>query len=137
MIDVGIKLYAKSGTPGTYAPLVSVTAAPAMGATPGRVENTPLDSPVKTYDMDRPDLPQLDFTYNYSKENLAAVKAAISATVAHDFLLEYPDHAGVEFTATGSTWQNAASRGNELECTLSFVPSAMDDVDDVSTLLGS
>lgn len=136
MIDVGIKLYAEGSTAGTYEQLVSVTATPAMGSTPGRVENTPLDSPVKTYDMDRPELPQLDYTYNYSKENMAAVKTAISTTVSHNYLVAYPDGAGVKFTATGSTWQNAASRGNELECTVSFVLSSMEDVEDVSTLVG-
>jgi hypothetical protein len=139
MTDVGIKLYYEDTESGKYKKLVSVVSAPATGSTPSTIENTTLDSPQKTYDMDRPDNPQMDFTYNYYTDgtnHYQEVKAHISTTEAHNYLLAYPDGAGVQFKAYGSTWINSVSRGSEIECTVSFVlPEPIEDVDDVSSLV--
>ena len=143
MTDVGIKLYAESTTPNTYAMLVPVVSAPATGSTPGKIENTTLDSPKKTYDMDRPELPQMDFTYNYNTKNESGedvnhyeeVKAKVDATTAKNYMIVYPDKHGTKFSATGTTWINSVSKGSEIECTVSFVLASMDDVADASTMI--
>jgi len=123
MTDVGTKLYAKGAT--TYAILVSITSAPATGSAAGTIENTPLDSLVKTYDADRPELPKMEFKYNYTEADFVKVVAAVSLTTAKDYLLVYQDGSGVQFTGKGNTWVESVGRGSEVEGAMSFALTAL------------
>lgn len=125
MTDVGTKLYAEGTTAGKYVVLVPITSAPATGTAAGTIENTPLDSPVKTYDADRPELPKMEFKYNYSDTNFAAVTAAVSLTDSKKYLLVYQDGSGAAFTAKGNTWIESFGRGSEVEGSISFALSEL------------
>lgn len=135
MTDVGTKLYSKGTT--TYTQLVSVTSAPATGAEVGTIENTPLDSPVKTYDADRPDLPKMQFKYNYSETDYTKVGTSISLTEPKEYLLVYQDGSGVHFTGKGNQWIGEVGRGSEVEAYISFALSELSHktAAEVTTLL--
>lgn len=126
MTDVGTKLYAEGTTPGKYTVLVSIISAPETGSAVGTIENTPLDSLVKTYDADRPELPKMEFGYNYSEADFTKVAAAISLTTAKNYLLVYQDGSGCKFTGKGNQWIGKVGRGAEVEANISFALSSLE-----------
>lgn len=125
MLDLGIELYIKETTESKFPkmPLVAVKGAPATGQAAGTVETTTSSDPVKVYIADRPDTGAMDFTYNYSTENFAAVKE-ICDNIAKDIMIKYPDGTGALYTGLCQTWRNEVSVGGIIECTLHTVPSA-------------
>ena len=64
----------------------------------------------------------MDYTYNYSAENLEAVKAVCDNT-KKDILIKYPDGTGSMYSGVCQTWKNEVSVGGVIECTLHTVPS--------------
>ena len=107
MIDLGIELRVKgtSDAKYTYAKLVAVKGMPATGQAGGNVETTTSSDPVKVYIPDRPDTGDMDFTYNYSQENLTAVQGVCDNT-KKDILIKFPDGAGFEYQGVCQTWIN-------------------------------
>ena len=65
----------------------------------------------------------MDFTYNYTAENLTAVKAICDGT-EKNILIKYPDGTGVLYSGQCQTWRNEVSVGGVIECTLHTVPSS-------------
>jgi len=124
MIDLGIELRVKATTDDKYpaAKLVAVKGMPATGQAGGNVEITTSSDPVKVYVPDRPDTGDMDFTYNYSQENLAAVQA-VCDNIAKDILIKFPDGAGFEYRGVCQTWINEESVGGAMECTIHTTPS--------------
>ena len=124
MIDLGIELRVKATTDAKYtaAKLVAVKGMPATGQAGGNVEITTSSDPVKVYVPDRPDTGDMDFTYNYSQTNLAAVQA-VCDNIAKDILIKFPDGAGFEYRGVCQTWINEESVGGAMECTLHTTPS--------------
>lgn len=124
MIDLGIELRVKTTTDTKYtaAKLVAVKGMPATGQAGGNVEITTSSDPVKVYVPDRPDTGDMDFTYNYSQANLAAVQA-VCDNIAKDILIKFPDGAGFEYRGVCQTWINEESVGAAMECTLHTTPS--------------
>lgn len=122
--DVGTKLYAKGLT--TYEELVSIISAPATGSAAGTIEDTTLDSPNKTFELDRPELPKMEFKYNYTEVDFTKVTAAISLTVAKDYLIVYQDGSGVKFTGKGNQWIEAVGRGSVVEAGINFALSSLE-----------
>ncbi len=126
MLDLGIELYVKEKGAAKFSKekLVAVKGAPATGQAGGTVETTTSSDPVKVYIPDRPDTGDMDFIYNYSLENLTAVKAICDNT-AKDILIKYPDGTGSMYTGICQTWKNEVSVGGVIECTLHTVPSTL------------
>ena len=124
MIDLGIELRVKATTDAKYpaAKLVAVKGMPATGQAGGNVEITTSSDPVKVYVPDRPDTGDMDFTYNYSQENLAAVQA-VCDNIKKDILIKFPDGAGFEYSGVCQTWINEESVGGAMECTIHTTPS--------------
>lgn len=124
MIDLGIELRVKATSDAKYpyAKLVAVKGMPATGQAGGNVEITTSSDAVKVYVPDRPDTGDMDFTYNYSATNLAAVQA-VCDNVQRDILIKFPDGAGFEYKGVCQTWMNEESVGGAMECTLHTVPS--------------
>ena len=124
MIDLGIELRVKTTSTAKYsaAKLVAVKGMPATGQAGGNVEITTSSDPVKVYVPDRPDTGDMDFTYNYSAENLNAVQA-VCDNLAKDILIKFPDGAGFEYKGICQTWINEESVGGAMECTLHTTPS--------------
>jgi hypothetical protein len=124
MIDLGIELRVKSTSDAKYsaAKLVAVKGMPATGQAGGNVEITTSSDPVKVYVPDRPDTGDMDFTYNYSQTNLAAVQA-VCDNIKKDILIKFPDGAGFEYQGVCQTWINEESVGGAMECTLHTTPS--------------
>lgn len=126
MLDLGIELYVKEKGAAKFPKekLVAVKGAPATGQAGGTVETTTSSDPVKVYIPDRPDTGDMDFIYNYSLENLTAVKAICDNT-AKDILIKYPDGTGSMYTGICQTWKNEVSVGGVIECTLHTVPGTL------------
>lgn len=124
MIDLGIEVRVKgtSDAKYTYAKLVAVKGMPATGQAGGNVETTTSSDAVKVYVPDRPDTGDMDFTYNYSADNLSAVQA-VCDNVKRDILIKFPDGAGFEYQGVCQTWINEEAVGGVMECTLHTVPS--------------
>lgn len=124
MLDLGIELFVKETTAEKFSKskLVAVKGAPATGQAGGTVEMTTSSDPVKVYIPDRPDAAAMDFIYNYSAENLTAVKAVCDNT-AKDILIKYPDGTGSLYTGICQTWKNEVAVGGVIECTLHTVPN--------------
>ena len=124
MIDLGIEIRVKATTEQKYsnAKLVAIKGMPATGQAGGNVETTTSSDPVKVYIPDRPDTGDMDFTYNYSQDNLNAVKIVCDNT-AKDILIKFPDGAGFEYTGVCQTWINEEAVGGVMECTLHTTPS--------------
>ena len=124
MIDLGIEIRVKgtSDTKYPYAKLVAVKGMPATGQAGGNVETTTSSDAVKVYIPDRPDTGDMDFTYNYSADNLSAVRA-VCDNIKRDILIKFPDGAGFEYQGVCQTWINEESVGGVMECTLHTTPS--------------
>lgn len=124
MIDLGVELRVKgtSDAKYPYAKLVAVKGMPATGQAGGNVEITTSSDATKVYVPDRPDTGDMDFTYNYSKENLAAVKAVCDNT-QKDILIKFPDGDGYEYRSVCQTWINELAVGGVMECTIHTTPS--------------
>lgn len=124
MIDLGIELRVKNTSDAKYpyAKLVAVKGMPATGQAGGNVETTTSSDAVKTYVPDRPDTGDMDFTYNYSQDNLTAVQAVCDNT-QKDILIKFPDGAGFEYKGVCQTWINEEAVGGVMECTLHTVPA--------------
>lgn len=141
MIDLGIEIRIKETSDSTFSKekLVAVKGAPATGQAGGTVEITTSSDPSKVYVPDRPDTGDMDFTYNYTAENLTAVKAVCDNT-AKDILIKYPDGTGALYTGVCQTWRNEVSVGGVIECTLHTVPStqiADKSVEEVTALIAT
>jgi len=124
MLDLGIELRVKNTTDAkySYAKLVAVKGMPATGQAGGNVETTTSSDPTKVYIPDRPDTGDMDFTYNYTADALAAVQAVCDNT-KKDILIKFPDGAGFEYQGVCQTWINEVSVGSIVECTLHTTPS--------------
>lgn len=141
MIDLGIEIRIKSTTEAKFPAekLVAVKGAPATGQAGGTVELTTSSDPVKVYTPDRPDTGDMDFTYNYTAENLTAVKTVCDNT-AKDILIKYPDGTGAMYTGVCQTWRNEVSVGGVIECTLHTVPSVQivdKSIEEVTALIAT
>jgi len=124
MIDLGIELRVKATSDAKYpaAKLIAIKGMPATGQAGGTVEITTSSDATKVYVADRPDTGDMDFTYNYTADNLSTVQAVCDNT-ARDILIKLPDGTGVEYTGTLQTWINEVSVGSAIECTLHTVAS--------------
>lgn len=124
MIDLGIELRVKATSDAKYpaAKLIAIKGMPATGQAGGTVEITTSSDLTKVYVADRPDTGDMDFTYNYTADNLSTVQAVCDNT-ARDILIKLPDGTGVEYTGTLQTWINEVSVGSAIECTLHTVAS--------------
>lgn len=124
MIDLGIELRVKATSDAKYpaAKLIAIKGMPATGQAGGTVEITTSSDATKVYVADRPDTGDMDFTYNYTADNLSTVQAVCDNT-ARDILIKLPDGTGVEYTGTLQTWINEVSVGSAIECTLHTVSS--------------
>jgi len=123
--DIGIELWASAtGTAASFTKLVDVTAIPATGAAQGKLEATVLSSTKKQYIADRADLPDLEFTYNYTEGNFEAVEAV--ADVDYFFMIVYGDGTGAVIEGEGNTWVDAVSRSAVVEAKFNVVPLSID-----------
>lgn len=124
MIDLGIELRVKATSDAKYpaAKLIAIKGMPATGQAGGTVEITTSSDVTKVYVADRPDTGDMDFTYNYTADNLSTVQAVCDNT-ARDILIKLPDGTGVEYKGTIQTWINEVSVGSAIECTLHTVAS--------------
>ena len=123
--DVGIEIRVK-GTADAKVPsakLIEIKSTPATGQAGGTLEVTTHSDATKVYIPDRPDTGDMDFTYNYTAENLTAVKAICDGT-EKNILIKYPDGTGVLYSGQCQTWRNEVSVGGVIECTLHTVPSS-------------
>lgn len=124
MIDLGIEIRVKEKSETTYSkdPLIKVKGMPATGQAGGTVEITTSSDPVKVYVADRPDTGEMDFTYNYTKENFETAQGVCDKT-EKDINIKLPDGTSVEYSGSLQTWINEVSVGSAIECTLHTVPS--------------
>lgn len=123
--DIGIELWASAtGAAASFSKLVDVTAIPATGSAQGKLEATVLSSAKKQYIADRADLPDLEFTYNYTSDNFSDVEAVADAK--HYFMIVYGDGSGAVIFGEGNTWVDAVSRGSVVEAKLNVVPESID-----------
>lgn len=124
MIDLGIEIRVKDSETPKYPieKLVAVKGMPATGQAGGTVELTTSSDAVKVYTADRPDTGEMDFTYNYTEDNLTTVRSVCDNTTK-DILIKMPDGTGVEYKGVCQTWINEVSVGSAIECTLHTVPS--------------
>lgn len=131
--DLGCMLFYKDATSGKFKYLVPVRAVPATHSAPGTIEVTEMDSPIKQYIADRPDVPAYEFDYNYTAAKYGAVKAQCGKE--NEFLVTYADKSGVKFKGTGATWRDAVSPGSEVKGKLTVIVNKVDDVDDCSSII--
>ena len=134
--DVGVSLYVKNSS-SKFEELIEIKSVPATGQAGGTLETTTLKSPKKTYILDRPDTGDMDYTYNYTEENMTAVKVYCDGA-EHEFLVKFQDGSGFTYTGQAQTWINEISVGSVVEATLHTVPSvapAEKTATEVQTLL--
>lgn len=123
--DIGIELWASAtGGAASFTKLIDVTAIPATGAAQAKLEATVLSSTKKQYIADRADLPDLEFTYNYTADNFTAVEAV--ADTDYFFMIVYGDGSGAVIEGEGNTWVDAVARGSVVEAKLNIVPVSID-----------
>ncbi len=123
--DIGIELWASAtGAAATFTKLVDVTAIPATGAAQGKLEATVLSVRKKQYVADREDLPDLEFTYNYTADNFEAVEDVMD--IDYFFMIVYGDGTGALIEGEGNTWIDAVSRGQVVEAKMNVVPLSID-----------
>lgn len=127
--DVGIELWHSStGTSASFTKLIDVTAIPATGSAQAKLESTVLAAKKKQYIADREDLPDLEFTYNYTIDNFEDVEAVCNAE--HYFMIVYGDGSGVVIFGEANTWIDAVGRGQVIEAKMNVVPQSINFKDD-------
>lgn len=139
--DVGIELRIAGASDAKFPALklVEIKSTPATGQAGGNLEVTTHSDATKVYIPDRPDTGDMDFTYNYTAENLTAVKAICDGT-EKQILIKYPDGTGVYYKGICQTWRNEVSVGSVEECTLHTVPATSPEektVEQVTALINS
>lgn len=123
--DVGIELWSSAtGSAVSYTKLIDVTAIPATGSAQSKIETTVLSSAKKQYIADREDLPDLEFTYNYTADNFSDVQAI--ANEEYYFMIIYGDGSGAVIYGEANTWVDAVGRGQAIEAKLNVVPQSID-----------
>ena len=123
--DLGIQLWHSStGASASFAKLVDVTAIPATGSPQAKLEATVLSSAKKQYIADREDLPDLEFTYNYTEDNFEDVVAVCNSD--EYFMIIYGDGSGAVIFGEGNSWVDGVSRGQIVEAKLNVVPQSID-----------
>ena len=123
--DVGIELWSSStGSSASFTKLLDVTAIPATGAPQAKIETTVLSSPVKQYIADREDLPDMEFTYNYTEDNFADALAVCDSPTY--FMIVYGDGSGAVIYGEANTWHDAVGRSQAVEAKLNVVPQSVD-----------
>lgn len=122
--DIGIELWhSATGTSASFDKLVSVTSIPATGSAKAKLESTVLDSGDKQYIPDRADLPDMEFTYNYTASNFEDVETVCD--VEHYFMIVYGDGSGAVIFGEANTWVDAVSRGQVVEAKMNVVPQSI------------
>lgn len=123
--DVGIELWSSStGSSASFTKLIDVTAIPATGAPQAKIETTVLSSPTKQYIADREDLPDMEFTYNYTEDNFEDALAVCDNPTY--FMIVYGDGSGAVIYGEANTWHDAVSRGQAVEAKLNVVPQSVE-----------
>lgn len=122
--DVGIELWKSATGITAWTKLIDVTAIPATGAPQAKIETTVLSSPVKQYIADREDLPDMEFTYNYTEANFTSALASCSTPTY--FMIVYGDGSGAVIYGEANTWHDAVGRGQAVEAKLNIVPQSVE-----------
>lgn len=135
--DVGIELYHSSSLIAQFTKLIDVTAVPATGAAQAKLEATVLSSAKKQYIADREDLPDLEFTYNFTEANYVIVEGVVNTP--HYFLIVYGEGNGALIYGEANTWIDAVGRGSVVSAKLNVVPESIEykTVAEVTALLAS
>ncbi len=137
--DVGISLYKKDATTNKLVEVVEIKSVPATGSAGGTLETTTLKSPTKTYIPDRPDTGDMDYTYNYTAENLQSVQSICDGN-EHELYVIYQDGSGFSYNGQAQTWINEVSVGSVVEGTLHTTPSTspvLHTKDELASLLSA
>lgn len=133
--DLGCMLFCFNEASNKFKYLVPVKAVPASKSAPSTIEVTEMDSPIKQYIPDRPDVPAYEFDYNHTAAKYAAVKAKADGQTEHQFLITYGDKSGVKFKGVGFTWRDAVSTGSGLTDKLSIIVNKVEDVTDCTQIV--
>lgn len=134
--DYKTYLYVEGTTAGKYHKIVDIISAPATGSTPKSIDVTTLSDSQSVGIPDRPQTPSLEFEYNYTKDNFAAVTAAVSMTDDKNYLIIFQDNTGWQFAARGATYTDAVSKGKQITAKLGLVTSTVPEhIDDVTSML--
>lgn len=109
--DVGTILHAKIGEETAFSEFLRIIAAPATGAAPESLDSTELASPKTQSIKGRETTPDMEFDYNYTEDNFATAKTAVTGEV-EEFLLIYGDGSGALIKGQASTWTDAVGRNS-------------------------
>ena len=124
--DKGTMLYySATGLATSFTKLIGITAAPAAGGAPSKIEITELDWVKKGYIGDRPDTPDMEFSFNYTEANFDLVETKCNGSDAF-FLLIYADGSGQKITGQGYTWVDAVALGSAVAGKLAIVASLIE-----------
>lgn len=120
----GVQLMVQK-TGDTYEKLVDIKAFPDMGGAPEMLETTTLSDAAQTFIKGIQTLAAMEFTYNYTKEDFATVKA-LDDGANHKFALYFGAN-GVdgkfEWEGQLSTWVVGAAAKAVVEAKISIAPS--------------
>lgn len=109
--DVGTILFAKIGEDLEFTEFLRVTAVPATGSAPESLDVTELASPKEQRIKGRETQPDMEFDYNYTAENFAKAKTAVTGDI-ESFLIIYGDGAGVQIDGEATTWVDSVGRNS-------------------------
>lgn len=123
--DVGIELWASStGGSASFEKLVDVTSVPATGSPQAKIESTVLSAKKKQYIPDREDLPDMEFTYNFTEDNFADVFAVCDEE--YYFMIVYGDGSGAVIFGEANTWVDGVGRSQAVEAKMNVVPQEVE-----------
>lgn len=117
--DIGTKVYINGSS--AYEFFVSCSDIGAIGGSVDKHESTCLDDTDKTYVIGRRDTPEVEFSYNYTEENVTKVKGKMDGATPQELLVVYGDGSGYYLKGVGTDSTDALGTNSLQKATFTFV----------------
>lgn len=135
--DIGTKLYAvasPSDAPSTgYTNLVGVRSTPAKGEAPESLDATELHDVKNVNIPGRVSIPSLEYTFNYTKGNVAKLDAHQGERTA--FLEVLPEGNGFLVVGVMNYWSNGVGLNSVHEGTMNIIAESIEEIEDTATYI--
>jgi hypothetical protein len=122
--DIGTLLFhSTTGASASFTKLFDVTAVPATGSMPTKIDATTLTDEEKSYLAGRVDRPDQEFSFLYTEANMALAIGTEGSD--HWFLVIYADGSGALIKGQSRAWIDAVGQDQAVVGKLGVVPQAI------------
>ena len=114
--------------------LIPIRSTPAKGEAPDTLDATELDDQKNVSIPGRITIPALEYTFNYTKANVAKLSTIANKRMA--FLEVLPEGNGHLIVGTATYWSNGVGLNSVHEGTLAIIAEEIEEVEDADSMVG-